>query len=107
MFLLLLLVCGWLGIGVDWVVVGEMDRLEKLFVRLGCLCFLWWGVFVKDVWELDCCYGERGFEFKGGDVVLCLWDGVKRGVVGEESGCVGWKKMLWFVVMVGVCGSVG
>lgn len=98
---------GWSGTSVDWVAVGEMDRLEKPFARLGRLRFSRWGVSVKDVWEPDCCHGERGSESKGGDAALRLRDGVKRGVVGEESGCAGWKKTPWFAAMVGVGGSVG
>lgn len=62
---------------------------------------------MKVVGEADCCHGERGSESGVGDAALRLRDGVKKGAVGEESGCGGWKKTPWFAAMVGVGGSVG
>lgn len=52
----------------------------------------------------DWCHGERGSESRVGDAARRLRDGVKAGVVGDESGCGGWKKTPWLAAMVGVNG---
>lgn len=60
---------------------------------------------MKDVGGgLDWCHGERGSESRVGDAARRLRDGVKAGVVGDESGCGGRKKTPWFAAMVGVNG---